>query len=259
MPTTHRVTRSICRRNLLGLLTVGPAGSLAVACGRPAPAPRHPEPAPTAPASGQAAATAKPAAQAAPAAAGASKIKVRFWYGLGGQLGEVIVGQINKFNAAQNNVEVEAVLQQSYEGVQEKFLATLVGGDVPELIQMEIHATPQFASAGALAPMEQFYANDAAFNFDDLVPATLLNQRWEGKLYAMPINRSTPLLYYNKNLFKAGRPRSREATQDLDRVPGDGQDPDQDRGRRDQDRRLPAGSPTGGSSSRWSGATAANC
>jgi sn-glycerol 3-phosphate transport system substrate-binding protein len=212
MPITHRVTRRVTRRNLLGLLTVGPVlASLAVACGPQAPAaPAKPaEPAkpaagaPTAPASGQAAATAKPATQAAPAAAGASKVKVRFWYGLGGQLGEVIVGQINKFNAAQNNVEVEGVLQQSYEGVQEKFLATLVGGDVPELIQMEIHATPQFASAGALAPMEQFYKDDSAFNFDDLVPATLLNQRWEGKLYAMPINRSTPLLYYNKNLFKA--------------------------------------------------------
>jgi ABC-type glycerol-3-phosphate transport system substrate-binding protein len=200
---THRVTR----RHLLGLLTCGPALlPLAAACGPQAPAPAKPAegstPAATAPASSQAAATSKPATQVAPAAAGVNKIKVRFWYGLGGQLGEVIVGQVNKFNASQNSIEVEAVLQQSYNGVQEKFLATLVGGDVPELIQMEIHATPQFASAGALAPMEPFYKDDPSFNFDDLVPATLLNQRWEGTLYAMPINRSTPLLYYNKNLFK---------------------------------------------------------
>ena len=198
MPTTHRITR----RNLIGLLTLGPVlAPLAVACG-PQGSATPVKPSAPAAASGQAAATAKPAAQAAPAAAGANKVKVRFWYGLGGQLGEVIVGQVNKFNAAQNGIEVEAVLQQSYNGVQEKFLATLVGGDVPELIQMEIHATPQFASAGALAPMEQFYKDDPSFNFDDLVPATLLNQRWEGTLYAMPINRSTPLLYYNKNLFK---------------------------------------------------------
>ncbi|MFN8523971.1 MAG: ABC transporter substrate-binding protein [Chloroflexota bacterium] len=144
------------------------------------------------------------AAAAAPAAqATGGRIKVRFWYGLGGQLGEVIVGQVAKFNASQERVEVEAVLQQSYNGVQEKFLATLVSNDVPELIQMEIHATPQFASSGALAPMEQFFKDDPTFNFDDLVPATLLNQRWDGILYAMPINRSTPLLYYNKSLFKS--------------------------------------------------------
>ncbi len=139
-------------------------------------------------------------AVAAPASG--ERVKVRFWYGLGGQLGEVIEGQIAKFNQSQDRVEVVGVFQQNYDGVQQKFQAALVGGDVPEIVQMEIHATPQFAASGALTPLEEFYANDPDFNFDDLVPATLLNQRWEGKLYAMPINRSTPLLYYNKQLFR---------------------------------------------------------
>jgi len=140
---------------------------------------------------------------AATNAGNGTRTQVRFWYGLGGQLGEAIEGQIAKFNQSQDRVEVEGVFQQSYNGVQEKFQAALVGGDVPEIVQMEIHATPQFASSGALTPLEQFYENDPEFNFEDLVPATLLNQRWEGKLYAMPINRSTPLLYYNKDLFRA--------------------------------------------------------
>jgi sn-glycerol 3-phosphate transport system substrate-binding protein len=157
--------------------------------------------APAAAASSPAAATSSPAAAAN--TGNGTRTKVRFWYGLGGQLGEVIEGQIAKFNQSQDRVEVEGVFQQSYNGVQEKFQAALVGGDVPEIVQMEIHATPQFASSGALTPLEQFYENDPEFNFDDLVPATLLNQRWEGKLYAMPINRSTPLLYYNKDLFQA--------------------------------------------------------
>jgi ABC-type glycerol-3-phosphate transport system substrate-binding protein len=192
----------ITRRELIPLLAAVP---LVVACGQPAAPSKPTEPAAAKPAqttAPAAQATPQPAAQAAPATKGSGPVKVRFWYGLGGQIGEVIVGQVKKFNAAQSAVEVEAVLQQSYDGVQEKFLASLVGGDVPELVQLEIHATPQFASAGALAPLESFYASDASFNFDDLVPATLLNQRWDGKLYAMPINRSTPLLYYNKNLFK---------------------------------------------------------
>jgi len=147
------------------------------------------------------------AAESSPAAAAntgnGAPTKVRFWYGLGGQLGEVIEGQIAKFNESQDRVEVEGVFQQSYNGVQEKFQAALVGGDVPEIVQMEIHAVPQFASSGALTPLEQFYQNDPEFNFDDLVPATLLNLTWDDKLYAMPINRSTPLLYYNKDLFRA--------------------------------------------------------
>lgn len=141
-------------------------------------------------------------ASANDAPANGERTRVRFWIGLGGQLGEVIQTQVAKFNQSQDKIEVEAIFQQSYNGVQEKFQAALVGGDVPEIVQMEIHATPQFAASGALTPLEEFYKNDPSFNFDDLIPATLLNQSWQGKLYAMPINRSTPLLYYNKQLFR---------------------------------------------------------
>ncbi len=135
------------------------------------------------------------------AAATGEKIQVAFWYGLGGALGEVIEEQIAKFNASQDGIEVTGVFQQSYNGVQEKFQAALVSGDVPEIVQIEIHGTPKFASAGALTPLEPFFENDPDFNFDDLIPATLLNQTWDGALYAMPINRSTPVLYYNTQIF----------------------------------------------------------
>jgi ABC-type glycerol-3-phosphate transport system substrate-binding protein len=198
----------LTRRRFLGGATTGALGLLLAACGAGGAGSNG---AATAPAS-SAAASSVPAGSTTGGGAAGSKTKVRFWYGLGGQLGEAITGQVAKFNAAQGAVEVEGVFQQNYDTVQQKFQAALVGGDVPEIIQMEIHATPQFASSGALTPIEPFYAGDPAFNFADLVPATLLNQRWEGKLYAMPINRSTPLLYYNKKLF-------REAGLDPERPP----------------------------------------
>lgn len=181
----------IKRRRFMGGVTTGIVGLVLAGCSSGA-GPSQP------------AATAATAATAQPKAAGSAggKTTVRFWYGLGGQLGEVIKEQISKFNAAQNAVEVDGVFQQSYDAVQQKFQASLVSGDVPEIVQMEIHATPQFAASKALAPLEPFYNGEPSFNFDDLVPAGLLNQRWEGTLYAMPINRSTPLLYYNKKLFK---------------------------------------------------------
>ena len=157
-----------------------------------------PATAPAAPAAEQAAA--QPAADTA--ATSGEKIQVRFWYGLGGELGEVIETQIKKFNESQDEIEVVGVFQQSYNGVQEKFQAALVSGDVPELVQIEIHGTPKFASAGALTPLEPFMENDPEFNFDDLIPAGLLNQSWNDTIYAMPINRSTPVLYYNKAMFE---------------------------------------------------------
>src|SRR5262245_43122885 len=115
----------VTRRELISLLAAVP---LMAACGPQAPAaPKATDPAAAKPAA-TVAATAQPAAQAAPAAQTAGPVKIRFWYGLGGQIGEVIVGQVKKFNTTQTKVEVEAVLQQSYDGVQEKFLASLVAG-----------------------------------------------------------------------------------------------------------------------------------
>lgn len=189
---------SITRRRFLGGMTTGALGLAFASCGT---AGTSTTATTTTSAAGSSRGAAQPTAAGAAGSGSGGKTKVRFWYGLGGQLGEVITGQIAKFNGSQSAVEVEGVFQQSYDVVQQKFQAALVSGEVPEIIQMEIHATPQFASSGALVPLESFYANDPAFNFDDLVPAGLLNQRWEGKLYAMPINRSTPLLYYNKKLF----------------------------------------------------------
>lgn len=193
------------RRRFLTLALTGAAGVALAACGgstaTQAPATQMSTKPASAPGSAPAPTSAPAPVSAAPAP-GAGAVKVRFWYGIGGQLAEVIETQIKKFNASQTGVVVEGLLQKDYNGVQEKFQASQISGDVPELVQMEIHATPQFASSGALAAVEPFYAGDTGFNFDDLVPATLLNQRWEGKLYAMPMNRSTPLLYYNKNLFK---------------------------------------------------------
>ncbi len=146
------------------------------------------------------------AEEAAPGAVAAStgeKIQVRFWYGLGGELGEVIEEMIKQYNASQDAIEVTGVFQQSYNGVQEKFQAALVSGDVPEIVQIEIHGTPKFASAGALTELQPFIDADPDINFADLIPAGLLNQTWDGKLYAMPINRSTPVLYLNKQMFEA--------------------------------------------------------
>ena len=143
------------------------------------------------------------AVQASTIHAQQGKVKVRFWYGLGGQPGEIMKAQVAKFNASQSAAEVELVFQQSYAGVQQKFQAALVGGDLPELVQLEIHSTPQFALQGALTPLDTFFANDTAFNFADFFPASLISQRIEGKLYGLPINRSTPVMYFNKDMFKA--------------------------------------------------------
>jgi len=65
---------------------------------------------------------------------------------------------------------------------------------------------PEFAQAGVLAPLDD-WAKQSDFNFSDIAPALLGNSYWKGRLYALPWQRSTTMMYYNIDAFKeAGLP-----------------------------------------------------
>src|SRR5437879_4607131 len=132
-----------------------------------------------------------------------SQVAVRLWFGLGGTLGESLEEQVNEFNAAQADVRVELSLHNGYAGTLADFRKARANGDPPEIAVIENHAVPKLASEGIIAPFDDFVRGDEGFAFQDLFDATLHNLRWMEKLYALPINRSTPILYYNKQRFKA--------------------------------------------------------
>jgi sn-glycerol 3-phosphate transport system substrate-binding protein len=132
-----------------------------------------------------------------------SPVAVRLWFGLGGTLGEALNERVNEFNAAQAEVRVELSLHNGYDGTLADFRKARAAGDAPEIAVIENHAVPKLASEGIVAPFDDFVRGDEGFALNDLLDATLYQLRWKEKLYALPINRSTPTLYYNKQRFKA--------------------------------------------------------
>src|SRR4029078_9435027 len=68
----------------------------------------------------------------------------------------------------------------------------------------EIHATCTFASKGALLPLHDLMANSDHDRQDDFLPV-LTNTGCHGNKYGLPVNRSVPILYWNRDRFaKAG-------------------------------------------------------
>jgi sn-glycerol 3-phosphate transport system substrate-binding protein len=59
----------------------------------------------------------------------------------------------------------------------------------------------QFSANGALADMDALMTKS---NVDktDFIPGLLMDGQWGGKLYALPFNRSEPILYFNRTLLK---------------------------------------------------------
>lgn len=141
------------------------------------------------------------------AAAQAPPVEISFWYGVGGQLEKVIASQAEKFNRSQQGVKVTPFYAGAYGAggpMQQKLLASIAAGSVPDVVQLEIHATCTFASKGALLALDDLMARSAHDRKDDFLPV-LTNTACEGKTYGIPFNRSVPILYWNRDRFtKAG-------------------------------------------------------
>ncbi len=72
------------------------------------------------------------------------------------------------------------------------------GADDPDILQLDVIWTPEFAAAGWILPLERF-APDTAH----LLPAALRANRWRGRLHAVPWFVDVGMLYWRTDLLDA--------------------------------------------------------
>jgi len=70
------------------------------------------------------------------------------------------------------------------------------GASDPDVLQLDVVWTPEFAAAGWLLPLDR-YAPDS----EDLFAATLAANRWRGSLYALPWFVDVGMLYWRTDLL----------------------------------------------------------
>ena len=138
----------------------------------------------------------------------AAPIKVILWYSQTGIYSKTLLDIVKEFNEIhKGEIEVEAVYTGSYTNTMQKLLAAMVSGDLPTIAQIEQSRVGQFIEGGVIQSLEGFIAKDPEFKkqLKDFFPRLLAACKYYGKLYGFPLNVSTPILYYNKDLFrKAG-------------------------------------------------------
>ena len=145
--------------------------------------------------------TACPAPAAAPSDGAMEMVEIELWFspptGGEGATCEIEVG-IDSFNEANENITVNAISQP------EAWNATrtaVAGGAGPDII-----TTPgpsfvfELAAAGQLLPLDDFV--DSEGWDENFAPWALSLGKVEGKLYSIPHELETLILYYNKTLFE---------------------------------------------------------
>ncbi|MGF3112043.1 ABC transporter substrate-binding protein [Facklamia sp. P12934] len=135
----------------------------------------------------------------------AEPVKLSFWHGMGGSVGEALQKLVDQYNESQDAVEVDAQYQGSYDETLTKLRSSASGSEVgADVVQVFEVGTTFMIDSGLTVPIQD-YVDKTDFDLDLLEPNLLAYFTIEDRLHSMPFNNSTPLMYYNKDIFdKAG-------------------------------------------------------
>jgi sn-glycerol 3-phosphate transport system substrate-binding protein len=196
------------RRLFLRSIAAG-SGLLALAaCGQSiAPAAETPMvEAPTAEAPTIAAPTAEAATAEAPTAlpptAMGSTVEITYWGSFSGALGEAEQATVDAFNAAQTDVKVNYQFQGNYEETAQKLTAALQARQTPDVTLLSDVWWFSFYLNGNLQPLDELMASEGITR--EAYSEVLLKEGIRrDSVYWLPFARSTPIFYYNKDMWAA--------------------------------------------------------
>jgi len=124
------------------------------------------------------------------------------WHGMTGPDAPAVQQIIDDFNASQEDIVVQPN-PMPWDVLYQKLLTSLTSPDGPQIVAMSASNLPQYAAKGALAPLDGFYADDTYMDTSAIAPAAMDASVFDGVNYGVPLNISTAMLYWNKDLFTA--------------------------------------------------------
>lgn len=129
------------------------------------------------------------------------KTEVTFWHAMGGQAQVALDEIVEKYNKSQDEVQVKAEFQGTYEETLSKYHS--VGGtdDAPTIVQVNEIGTMSMINSGNVEPIQKFI-DEEGYDMSNLEENIINYYKVDGKFYSMPFNSSTPVMFYNKDAFK---------------------------------------------------------
>jgi multiple sugar transport system substrate-binding protein len=136
------------------------------------------------------------------AAAGgpSKKVTLTFWNGFTGPDRPALEELVKRFNASQDKVTINMTVMP-WDVFFQKLLPAYAAKKGPDIAAMDTVQLPQYADKGVFADLEDLYG-DSSFPADQLVQSATDATKWDDKHYAVPMNFTTLLLYWNKDMFK---------------------------------------------------------
>src|SRR5699024_3761815 len=126
------------------------------------------------------------------------------WSAFGGLAGDAMAELARRFNRSQQDIYLDVQFQGSYGDIGQKLVASMQSGVAPDMVSVAEDSQGQLQMQEVAYPLHDSVSQETL----DRMNEVMLDQ-WtvRGQVYQIPFARSTPIFYYNKDIYaKAGLP-----------------------------------------------------
>ena len=144
----------------------------------------------------------------------AKPIEIQFWHAQRGPRADTLNKMVDAYNKSQTQYQVIASEKGSYDETMNAGIAAFRSNKHPHILQVYEVGTQTMMLSNAIYPVYNLM-KDTGHKIDwksYLQPVLSYYVSSNGELQSMPFNSSTPIMFYNKDLFKkaglTGPPRT---------------------------------------------------
>ena len=131
-------------------------------------------------------------------------VEITFWHAMSGDQEKSLQGLVDKFKKVNPNITVTLQNQSSYPDLQQKITATTASPkDLPTMTQAYPDWLLNAIDENLVLDLKPYIEHETLKfdNYDDIVKGFREASTLDGKIYGIPFNKSTEVLWYNKTLF----------------------------------------------------------
>src|SRR6476620_5279405 len=132
--------------------------------------------------------------------AAAADLTMYYPVAVGGPVTKIIDDMVSRFEKENADIKVTAVYAGNYTDTITKAMTAMKGGQPPQLSVLLSTDVFTLMDEKAIVPMDDLVADKSWFK--EFYPAFMANGQIDGKTWSIPFQRSTIVLYWNKDAFK---------------------------------------------------------
>lgn len=130
-----------------------------------------------------------------------AKTTVEAWMYLTGANAEFMSNLAAEFEKQNPDIDIELVWMTGYYAAFDKLLVALAGGVGPNLALIEQSLAYALVKGNGAVDLTPYIEADPTMTMSDFDPVLRQTVTYDGRMYGIPYNVSTPVFYYNKDIL----------------------------------------------------------